>query len=149
MTLAMTKEERESFLAGVHIGIISLEQDGAEPLAVPIWYRYEPGGEVRIVTGRESRKGKLLEAKRRFTLCVQTEAPPYKYVSVSGPVVAIEQCDVERDLRPLAHRYLGVEVGDRYVAESSREVPSTSIVVVRMKPKRWLSVDYAKKYGTL
>src|SRR5437773_571739 len=72
-----------------------------------IWYSYEPGGEIRIITARSSRKGKLLEQAGRFSLCAQAETPPYKYVSVEGPIVAIEGADLERDRRPLAHRYFG------------------------------------------
>ena len=51
MTLAMTRSEREAFLADVHVGIISIENPGRGPLSVPIWYLYEPGGEIAIVTG--------------------------------------------------------------------------------------------------
>ncbi len=29
------------------------------PLIVPIWYSYEPGGELRVVTARTSRKAQL------------------------------------------------------------------------------------------
>jgi len=102
MSLTMTKEEREAFLADVHVAVISVAEDGHGPLVVPIWYSYEPGGEVRIITGRTSRKGKLLERAGRFSLCVQTETLPYKYVSVEGPIVAVEAADLERDRRPLA-----------------------------------------------
>ena len=118
MALTMTKEEREAFLADVHVAVISIAEDGHGPLVVPIWYSYEPGGEVRIVTGRASRKGKLLERAGRFSLCVQTDTLP-KYVSVEGPIVAVEAADRERDRRPLARRYLGTELGDRYI-ESTR-----------------------------
>ena len=104
MSLTMTKEEREAFLADVHVGVISVAEDGHGPLTVPVWYSYEPGGEVRIITARASRKGKLLERAGRFSLCAQTETPPYKYVSVEGPIVAIEAADLERDRRPLATR---------------------------------------------
>jgi ABC transporter substrate binding protein len=52
MSLTMTKEEREALLADVHVAVISVEEDGYGPLVVPIWYSYEPGGEVRIITGR-------------------------------------------------------------------------------------------------
>jgi len=100
MSLTMTKEEREVFLADVHVGVISVADDDHGPLTVPVWYSYEPGGEVRIITARRSRKGKLLECAGRFSLCAQTETPPYKYVSVEGPVVAIEPADLERDRRP-------------------------------------------------
>jgi nitroimidazol reductase NimA-like FMN-containing flavoprotein (pyridoxamine 5'-phosphate oxidase superfamily) len=141
MSLTMTKEEREAFLADVHVGIISVVEDGHGPLTVPVWYSYEPGGEVRIITARASRKGKLLERAGRFSLCAQTETPPYKYVSVEGPIVAIEAADLERDRRPLARRYFGTELGDRYI-ENTRDVVGG--VLVRMRPERWLTVDYAK-----
>ena len=143
MSFAMTKEEREAFLADVHVGIISVAEDGHGPLTVPVWYSYEPGGEVRIITARASRKGKLLERAGRFSLCAQTETPPYKYVSVEGPIVAIEAAGLERDRRPLARRYLGAERGDSYI-ESTRDVVGN--VLFRMRPERWLTVDYAKQY---
>ena len=142
MSLTMTKEEREAFLADVHVAVISIADGSRGPLTVPIWYSYEPGGEVRVITARKSRKGTLLERAGRFSLCAQTEAPPYKYVTVEGPIVAIEAADLERDRRPLAHRYLGVAVGDRYIESTRADVGN---VLVRMRPERWLTVDYAKQ----
>jgi PPOX class probable F420-dependent enzyme len=144
MSIAMTRQERERFLADVHVGIISIHEEGRGPLAVPVWYTYEPGGELRLMTGRTSRKGRLLERAGRFSLCVQTEASPYKYVSVEGPVVSIEPADLERDLRPLATRYLGAGAGP--YMESVRDDPSyRDNVIVRMRPERWLTADFAKK----
>ena len=145
MSLFMTKQEREAFLADVHVGVISIAEVGRGPLTVPIWYNYEPGGELRIMTGRESRKGSLLARAGRFSLCAQTESPPYKYVSVEGPIVSTEAADIERDLRPLARRYLGKEGGDRYV-EATRNLPThTDNVLIRMRPERWLTTDYSKE----
>jgi hypothetical protein len=82
-----------------------------------------------------------MERAGRFSLCAQTETQPYKYVSVEGPIVAIEAADLERDRRPLARRYLGSELGDRYI-ESTRDLVGN--VLVRMRPERWVTVDYAK-----
>jgi nitroimidazol reductase NimA-like FMN-containing flavoprotein (pyridoxamine 5'-phosphate oxidase superfamily) len=76
MSLAMTRKEREAFLADVHVGIIAIREEGRGPLTVPVWYSYDPGGELRLITGRTSRKGQLLERARRFSLCAQTETPP-------------------------------------------------------------------------
>jgi nitroimidazol reductase NimA-like FMN-containing flavoprotein (pyridoxamine 5'-phosphate oxidase superfamily) len=42
VSLAMTKQERERFLADLHVGIISIPEEGRGPLTVPIWYSYEP-----------------------------------------------------------------------------------------------------------
>jgi nitroimidazol reductase NimA-like FMN-containing flavoprotein (pyridoxamine 5'-phosphate oxidase superfamily) len=145
MSLAMTREERERFLADVHVGVVAVAEDGAAPLAVPIWYAYEPEAGLWMVTERASRKGRLFARARRLRLCAQTETPPYRYVSVEGPIVAIEPADVERDVRPMARRYLGRELGDRYV-EATRGTGGES-VVVRVRPERWLSVDYAKQFG--
>ena len=51
MSLAMTKQEREAFLADVHVGVISIEEAGRGPLTVPIWYDYQPGGELWLEAG--------------------------------------------------------------------------------------------------
>ena len=114
----MTKNERESFLAEVHVGVISIEERGRGPLTAPIWYAYEIGGRLAIITEEESRKGRLLRRVERFSLCAQSEQLPYKYVSVEGPIVSIEPAEVERDFRPMAHHYLGKQFGDDYVAAS-------------------------------
>jgi nitroimidazol reductase NimA-like FMN-containing flavoprotein (pyridoxamine 5'-phosphate oxidase superfamily) len=142
MSLAMTKQEREAFLAEVHVGVISIPEPGRGPLTVPVWYAYEPGGELRVVTARTSRKGQLLAQAGRCSLCAQTETPPYKYVSVEGPIVAIEAVQLERDLRPLARRYLGRQMGDQYVERTAAAHGDN--VLVRMRPERWLTVDFAK-----
>jgi nitroimidazol reductase NimA-like FMN-containing flavoprotein (pyridoxamine 5'-phosphate oxidase superfamily) len=147
MSLAMTRQERETFLADVHVGIISIPEEGRGPLTVPIWYVYSEG-ELRVVTGKTSRKGRLLARAGRFSLCAQTETPPYKYVSVEGPIVSIEAADLERDRRPLAHRYLGAKTGDRYIERTRNESEQDENVLVRMRPERWLTVDYAKQHGT-
>jgi nitroimidazol reductase NimA-like FMN-containing flavoprotein (pyridoxamine 5'-phosphate oxidase superfamily) len=149
MSLAMTRQEREAFLADVHVGIISIADEGRGPLTVPIWYAYEPGGELRVVTARASRKGRLLERAGRFSLCAQTETPPYKYVSVEGPIIATAVADLERDVRPLAHRYLGVEMGDRHIEQTRDALAQAENVLIHMRPERWLTADYAKAYGSL
>lgn len=145
--MSMTRAEREAFLAGLHVGIVSLPESGRGPLTVPIWYAYEPGGELCFLTDRDSRKGKLLAKGTRVSFCVQTETPPYKYVSVEGPVVAVDPSDLERDARPLAHRYLGKELGDRYLEATAGDRAEGGSVLVRIRPERWLSVDYGKQFS--
>lgn len=145
MSLQMTKDEREAFLAGLHVGVLSIPEPGRGPLTVPIWYAYPPGGELCVVTGRSSRKGRLLAAAPRVSLCAQTETAPYSYVSVEGPVVHVGPADRDRDVRPLAHRYLGQELGDQYVAATAAGVGEE--ILVRIRPERWLSVDYRKQFG--
>ena len=141
MSLAMTKEERETFLAGLHVGVISVEQEGEAPLAVPIWYDYEPSAGVWIITGDTSLKARHLLAAGRFSLVAQSEEPPaYCYVSVEGPVVETRAADLDRDLRPMARRYPGNEMGDAYA--NATGVAGQTVFV--MQPERWRTVDYRK-----
>jgi len=146
MSLKMTKAEREAFLADLHVGVISIAEKDRGPLSAPIWYDYEPGGEIWILTGRDSRKGRLLAEAGRFSLVAQTEAAPYKYVSVEGPITSIEKPELERDERPMAHRYLGKEFGDGYI-EATRAGEDVDNILVKMRPERWLTTDYAKQFA--
>jgi hypothetical protein len=141
MSLAMSKAEREAFLAGVHVAVISIPEDGRGPLTVPIWYGYEAGGGVRFVTGGASKKAALLRNAGRLSLCVQTETAPYRYVSVEGSAT-FGQPDFERDVRAIAHRYLGAQMGEMYLQMTAEE--RTNSILVTVTPERWITVDYAK-----
>lgn len=138
----MTTTEREQFLAALHVGILGIERPDGPPLTVPIWYAYEPGGELWFLTSPDSVKGRLLKQSMRFSLCAQSEAPPYKYVSVEGSAT-ISPADKELHSRPMAHRYLGQKGGDRYVDAGGGDADGES-VRVSMTPERWFSVDYSK-----
>jgi nitroimidazol reductase NimA-like FMN-containing flavoprotein (pyridoxamine 5'-phosphate oxidase superfamily) len=138
----MSISDREAFLAEVHIAVMSVPEAGRGPLTVPVWYAYNPGGDVRIWTSGSSRKVRLLRQTDRFSLCVQQETRPYKYVSVEGPVVAIEPIDLERDLRPIVYRYLGGDEAAQYIERLGGRAAGTGDVVIRMRPERWLSEDY-------
>jgi PPOX class probable F420-dependent enzyme len=135
----MTGAEREAFLAEVHVGVIAVERQERAPLAVPIWYGYEPGGEVVIWIDNGSVKDKLIRAAGRFALSVQVEQAPYRYVTVEGPVTAIEPATVDTS-RPIAVRYLGEEAGTAYAEQK----PTGESIIIRMKPERWLSADHSK-----
>jgi PPOX class probable F420-dependent enzyme len=139
MSLSMSRAEREEFLAGVHVGVLSVASaDGGGPLAVPVWYTYQPGGTVNVVTGPDTRKVRDIRSAGRFSLCAQDEQPPYKYVTVEGPARIEDATDTER--LGLARRYLGTEGGDAYVAAN----PSDNQVMIRMTPEHWLSADYGR-----
>ena len=141
MSLAMSKAQRETFLAGLHVAVISIAEDAHGPLTVPIWYSYEPGGVVRFVTGGASKKAALMRKAGRLSLCVQTETAPYQFVSIEGPV-SIGEPDFERDVRAMAYRYLGEQMGDMYLQMTTSE--RTNSILVTLTPERWTTVDYTK-----
>ncbi len=134
----MTAAEKQAFLADVHVGVLSIPRGDHAPLTVPVWYDYEPGGALWFITGRTSRKGRLLRVGGEISLCAQQEAPPYRYVSVEGPVASITGCGGE--ILAMAQRYLGEQAGRQYAEQNSGE----GSVLVKMQPARWLAVDYGK-----
>lgn len=136
----MTVAEREAFLAGLHVGILAIEHPGHGPLALPIWYDVD-GGDVIVGMDGSSLKARLLRAAGRATLTVQDEAPPYKYVSVEGPVSISTD---RRDTLAMASRYLGPELGQWYAEHNP---PTADSVLVRLTPERWRTVDYGKTMG--
>ena len=100
---AMTETEKQEYLADLHVGVLSLNDNSNGPLTAPIWYDYEPGGELWFITGPNSLKGKLLEVGVRLS-------------------------------------YLGETGGQQYTENSN----GSGGVLVRVKPERWLAVDYGK-----
>jgi PPOX class probable F420-dependent enzyme len=137
----MTESERQEFLAGLHVGVLGLERSDGPPLVVPVWYSYEPGGEVVVLTSAGSLKGRLAAAAGRGSLCAQQEALPYKYVTVEGPIeIDTLGDDAHAVVEPMAIRYLGEEMGRGYAAGAI----AADEIRIRLRPERWFSVDYAK-----
>ena len=142
MPAPMTREERETFLAGVHVGVLSVDEPGRGPLCVPVWFLYEPGGEIVLVTRPEARKARLLTAGARVAFLVQSEEMPPKYVTIQGRVVSAVPADVARDVKPVVRKYLGADVGDAYVDNTRPN--GTNEIVVRIRPERWYSRDFGR-----
>ncbi|HEY1640505.1 MAG TPA: pyridoxamine 5'-phosphate oxidase family protein [Streptosporangiaceae bacterium] len=141
MSLSMSRDEREQFLADLHVGVLTVAAaDGRGPLAVPVWYSYQPGGVVSVTSGGDSRKAAAIRVAGRASFCVQYELPPYRYVTVEGPAV-VEQGAEFTERRDIARRYLGTEQGDKFMADN----PDTDDVMIRITPERWLTADFGKQ----
>lgn len=136
----LSPSEREAFLAAKHVGIVSVDAgDGEPPFAVPVWYAYEPGGVVTILTSPETVKARLIKAAGAYTLAVQDEEPPYRYVTVSGPLVETVDVADPAERLAMAQRYLGEEGGRGFMAETGGR-PNSAF---RMRPTRWRSFDFS------
>jgi nitroimidazol reductase NimA-like FMN-containing flavoprotein (pyridoxamine 5'-phosphate oxidase superfamily) len=141
--LTMSRDERQAFLAATRVGIVSIAEPERGPLTVPVWYRYAPGGPLCFATGARSHKATAIRKAGRVGFCVQTESPPYQYVSIEGPAV-LGPVDYERDIRQMALRYLGDQMGEVYLSTLSTEFDPADNILVTITPQRWFSVDYSK-----
>jgi nitroimidazol reductase NimA-like FMN-containing flavoprotein (pyridoxamine 5'-phosphate oxidase superfamily) len=136
---AFTETERQEFLGGLHVGVLSVAADGRPPASIPIWYDYTPGGNIRINTGASSRKAKLIEQAGAVTLVAQREEPPYQYVVVEGTVVETTKPTPEDVREAIAIRYLGEEGGRAFV----RGLEGRDSVLFTVRPDRWLTADFS------
>jgi nitroimidazol reductase NimA-like FMN-containing flavoprotein (pyridoxamine 5'-phosphate oxidase superfamily) len=137
--MALSKEEREQFLAEPHIGALSVSAgEGRGPLTVPIWYQYAPGGEPWVLTGTDSRKHRLIESSGYFSLMVERLEPTTRYVSVDGAVSKIEP-GTDAQLEEMTYRYLSDESAKQYLEFAHANLGDH--VAIYLKPQHWLSAD--------
>ena len=138
--LKMTVAERTEFLADSHVAIIAIERADKPPLTVPIWYRMDPTGSIEIWTELGSLKERLIRAAGRFSLAVQQETEPYRYVSVGGS--ASIRTDVPREgVLPIVRRYVSEVDMSAYLDANYTD----KAVLITMRPEVWNSADYAKE----
>jgi nitroimidazol reductase NimA-like FMN-containing flavoprotein (pyridoxamine 5'-phosphate oxidase superfamily) len=140
MPRVFTEAERQEFLAGKHVAVLSVAAGEPRPPAcVPIWYDYAPGGSIRINTGASRRKAKLIAAAGTVTITVQREELPYQYVVVEGTVVdATTPSPVDARVA-IAIRYLGEEGGREFV----RVMSENDTVLFTIRPDRWFTADFS------
>lgn len=134
-------DDREQFLAAKHVAVLSVADPTGQrpPASAPIWYDYQPGGLIRINTGANSRKFRLIEQVGVVTLVVQREELPYQYVVVEGTVVDTITPSPREAREEIAVRYLGAEDGPAFV-DSLEEQDSA---LFHIRPDRWITADFS------
>ncbi|HEY5876743.1 MAG TPA: pyridoxamine 5'-phosphate oxidase family protein [Ilumatobacteraceae bacterium] len=136
----MTASDRETFLELPHVAVLAIARaDGEPPLASPVWYDYQRGGDVIVTIGADSEKAKRLAVSPVASVCVQTTELPYRFVTVSGPVTLGPADSGIR--RRIAARYLPPELVDGYLEGAEDEA---QMLTVRLTPGSWRSNDFSK-----
>lgn len=137
----MTEQERESFLADLHIGVLGITRPSGAPSLTPIWYRYADGV-VEVVTPGSSAKVALLQQAGRASFCVQREGEPAPaYVTVEGRVSIAPAPDGL--VEAIASRYLGAEAGAAFAAGPGQQDDT----VVALHVDKWRTLDFSKMGG--
>jgi uncharacterized protein len=135
-----SESERQEFLAAKRVAVLSVAAaDGRPPASAPVWYGYEPGGNILVNTGSAARKSKLIEQAGKVTVAVQREEPPYQYVVVEGTVVETTSPTPREVREQIAIRYLGEEAGRAFV--DSMEGQDSVLFTIR--PDRWITANFS------
>lgn len=149
MARTLTQPEREAFLADPRIAVLSLpSDDDRPPLAFPVWYGYEPGGNVTYYTHRTeppSRKLRLLREGSVVSLCVQREEQPYKYVTVEGTVVDATEAPTAEQALAIVRRYLPAADAEAYY--DGERASGIALVLFTIRPDHWSGFDFGEDEG--
>jgi len=149
MPRPLTEQEREAFLAEPRVAVLSLPSDNERPpLTFPTWYGYRPGGEITYYTHRtepKSRKLRLLREGSSLSLCVQREEIPYKYVTVEGTVVAVNEDPTDEEKFAIVRRYMAER--DAWAYLNSEKESATNLVLFTIRPDRWSGLDFGEDAG--
>jgi PPOX class probable F420-dependent enzyme len=137
--MPMKKSAIEKLLREPNIAVVAVTAPDGSPHAVPTWYEYR-AGEVVFHTGPEAFKYKCLEHDPRVTLVVDTKKAPYKCVILKGTAAMTVGPDDAR-VKRMAIAYLGTKNGTAY----AKSLAGERLVIVRFKPERTISWDYAEE----
>ena len=126
----MTPEERDAFVGEPRTGVLATVDAKGRAHAVPVWYLFE-GGELVIVTGRNSQKHKNVARTGRASLCID-DRNTFRTVTAEGPARVVDPLDYDTRLRLHTH-YRGEEAARKAVADGGHE----HMVAIIVSPERW------------
>jgi PPOX class probable F420-dependent enzyme len=128
-------EEQSKFAAEANIAVLATVDRRGNPHATPIWYLFD-GGEFRISVGRGGQKHKNIEHNPEVTLVIDSRALPYYALMLHGRVEVGDPFNDADRLR-LATRYLGDDLGKRYVEMTAGE----EAVTLTLRPRKVIVFD--------
>lgn len=147
-TPMMSDDERDAFMAEPYIAVLSVaSDDGRPPHTVPLFYGYEPGGNLTFYTqthGRIARKTRLIEAAGAVTLNVQKPTYPYRYVTVEGTVIGVDRPPSRDAMLAIVGRYLPARGAAKFV-DTELGHPDQRLVLFTIRPDRWITFDVVRQ----
>lgn len=108
--------------------LVTLNPDGS-PQITPVWVEYD-GQHVVVNTAEGRKKPRNLHRDPRVALDVVDPGDPYKVLSLTGRVVAIDHNGADAHIDKLARKYLG--------RDYPFHRPDEQRVIVRIQPERIL-----------
>lgn len=107
-----------AFLDEKRFAVLATINDDGSPQLTVMWYALRDNT-IMMNTTLSRVKGKNLRRDPRISICVEDG---YRYVSITGAArLDDDQTVAQRDIRDLAIRYNGREVGERQAEEFARQ----------------------------
>jgi PPOX class probable F420-dependent enzyme len=132
-------EERDAFIREANVAVLASVDSRGRAHAAPVWYLHKAGVFI-ISTGRGSQKHRNVETNPDITLVIDRRTIPYYAVMARGLAeIGDPLTDAER--REMAVRYLGEELGNRYVERTAGQ----DAITIRLTPRKL--IEYQGRAG--
>jgi PPOX class probable F420-dependent enzyme len=132
----MTREEMlELIQRGTFTGKLATVKEDGSPHVVPIWFVVD-GEQLLFTTAENTVKAKNMRRDPRVTMCVDDQAPPYSFVTISGTVELSD--DLEEMLKwatKIGERYMGTDRAEEFGKRNAVE----GELLVRLIPTKIVS----------
>ncbi|MFF0275404.1 MULTISPECIES: PPOX class F420-dependent oxidoreductase [unclassified Streptomyces] len=128
----MTDDQWRTFVSeGTRTGKLATVREDGSPHVVPIWFLLD-GDDIVFNTGKDTVKGRNLARDGRVALCVDDDAPPFAFVSLSGRAeLSEEPKELRRWAGRIGARYMGEDRADEFGERNA--VPGELLVRVRIE----------------
>ena len=123
-------DEQRKFAAEVNVAVLATVDGKGRPHATPIWYMLD-GDEIVLSGGDGGQQHRNLERNPEVTLVIDSRKVPYFALVVAGRI-EIGPAPTEEDRLALATRYLGEDLGKRYVEMTA----ANDSVSLRLKERK-------------
>jgi len=105
MSNAIPEEFRDLFEKKAFAQLATLMKDGT-PQVTPVWCDFD-GTHVRINTAKGRVKDKNMRRNPHVALSIQDPDNPYRFLSLRGEVVEINEKEADKHIDALAKKYIG------------------------------------------
>ena len=130
----LRESERDELLKEPLTAVLATERSAGGVHAAPVWYLYR-GGELRVITGRDSVKLKNAIRTGLATLCIQrSRGSDLRYVTAEGSV-RVEPCSIEE------RRALWAHYTDDARAAAMAAADLSGLCVLVLTPRRWTAIS--------
>lgn len=139
MPRRMSRRERERFLAGRHVAVLTTIAPDGRPVPTPIWYLYRDGAFL-FRTASDAVKTENVRRDPRVSVCVQEERAPYRALIAHGTA---ELRDTEPWLADaLPRHYLGFVGAIGYKQAARQAIEQGPEITLVVRPERWTTFDF-------
>jgi PPOX class probable F420-dependent enzyme len=130
----MNEAKKEALLQEPNIIVLSTVDAKGRPHSTPVWYLYDDG-EIRISIGKNGQKHKNVQRNPDVSAVIDRRGLPYYAVMIQG-TAEIEPGFSKEDRLRMAVRYLGEDLGKRYVESTDNDDVS-----LRIRPRKVMEFD--------